>query len=299
MTIPKFNELFPYVLEELINGEELHIKEIKKRIKEKLELSEEEMNLLVPSGKVTYINDRIGWACSYLKMAGLLETPKRGIYVLSKLGNEYFNKYGFNIELSQVKNLIDKNKPEVIEIKSEPSTIEEETPEDQIHNAIINFNAQLADDILTEISNMSPRFFEKLVLDLLYAIGYGAKSENAIIKTPYTNDDGIDGMIKEDELGLDYIYIQAKRWATTVGQPEIQKFAGALSGVGARKGVFITTSDFSRKAIDYAKTYISSKIILIDGKRLTDLMISFGVGLTVEKEYKIQKIDKDYYDEEM
>ena len=178
---------------------------------------------------------------------------------------------------------------------------EELNPEEGIDEQFRLLNRSLKEEILDEIAQMSPLFFEKLVLDLLYAMGYGSRtSSDPIIRTPYVQDDGIDGTIKEDELGLNHIYVQAKRWTpgSTVGQHDIQRFVGALSGQNANKGIFITTSSFSRLAMNYAKIFGAFTVILIDGDQLTDLMIAFEVGLTTVKEYKVQRVDLDYFLEE-
>ena len=301
--LPTYDKFFPYVLESLKDGNPKKLKDIRKEIAQIMNLTEEQTTALLPSKTQSIFDNRTNWAAYYLKRAGILTTPQRGVYILSQEGIKYIEKNGYSIlktdleKYDSFKEFI-KPKDSVETINKENTGQEELTPEDKITDAINTLNQQLADELIEEIMSMSPIFFERLVLDLLYQMGYGGKRDNSIIHTSFSQDDGIDGLIKEDELGLDYIYIQAKRWSNVVGQPEIQKFSGALSGFAARKGVFITTSKFSSKAIDYAKTHPYSTMVLIDGKKLADLMITYGVGLSVEYEYRIQKIDSDYFNED-
>lgn len=305
MAIPAYDELFPYILRVLDNGSTMRLNLIRDKIALLLNLSDEDQKEMLPSGNQKTFDNRCNWAVVYLTKAGLLERPQRATYLLSSVGKAYIAEKGFNITLKDLqaydsfRDFININKND---IKSDLVALhheDDQTPDVQLSKAVNKINQSLADNLLTEIFNMSPLFFEKLVLDLLHKMGYGGKRDNVIIRTPYSQDDGIDGLIKEDELGLDYIYVQAKRWKDTVGQPVIQQFAGALSGKGAHKGVLITTSSFSSKAVTFAENHLASKIVLIDGEKLTDLMITYGVGLTVEYEYRIQKIDKDYFDEEI
>lgn len=302
--IPKHHEFFPHILEVLSDKKTYRLRDIRDRIAKMIDISEEDRQKLLPSKTQSIFDNRVNWACVYLKKAGVVDTPKRGQYLLTKRGEKVIDQKGFQItldDLNQFKSFrefigltesADENNGE----KDDDSV--DKTPEAQLYDAIEKINSQLSDEILSEIMSMSPVFFERLVLDLLRQMGYGGKDERSFIHTQYTQDDGIDGMIKEDELGLDYIYVQAKRWSSGVGQPEIQKFSGALSGKGATKGVFLTTSHFSKQAISYAENHHGSTIVLVDGRKLTDLMITYGVGLTTEYTYKLQKIDKDYFDED-
>lgn len=303
MAIPAYDELFPYVLRALKDGSAKQLKTIRDEMAVLLELTEEDFQDVLPSGRQRTYDNRSNWAVVYLTKAGLVERPKRATYILSEAGKKHIREKGTAVTLDDLHayesfRAFVKTEKKDPEYKTSTNHEEDQTPDMQIITAVNTINQSLADALLTEIFSMSPLFFENLVLDLLYKMGYGGRQNNAIVKTPYSHDDGIDGLIKEDELGLDYIYVQAKRWNNTVGQPEIQQFAGALSGKGARKGVMITTSSFSSKAMHFAENHSASRIVLIDGKKLTDLMIAYGVGLTVESEYRIQKIDKDYFDEE-
>lgn len=271
-----------------------------------MEFTDEEVNKRIKSGE-TVPSNRAGWAITYLNKAKAIERVKRGHYKITDRGHTLLNEYGKQLRrkhLESFKSFLDFQNisadPQDGEMKptDEPVSPDEITPEEQIDQAMNILQNELADEILNEIMEMSPYFFERLVLDLLFHMGYGGKNRDSFIHTRYGHDGGIDGLIKEDALGLDYIYIQAKRWKNTVTAPEIQKFSGALHGQGANKGVFITTSTFSRGAIDYAKRNISNRIVLIDGAQLAELMIIYEVGVTTKEIYKLQEIDLDYYTED-
>lgn len=306
MSVPKFYKFFPHILKELNDEKPYPLKEIRNRLEISMNMSDEQLSQLLPSKTQSKFDNRANWACYYLKRSGILKTPKRGIYQLTTVGREFINKNGFQITLSDldqfksfrefksIDRAISKDESEQVD------NLETSTPEDRINNSIEIIQEQLSDDLLELILELSPHFFERLVLDLLHSMGYGGKDKHNIIHTGYGADGGVDGLIKEDALGLEHIYVQAKRWRldSTVGRDEIQKFAGALSGKGARKGIFITTSSFSKQALVYAKNHQLSKIILVDGKQLTDLMVTYEVGLYTEATYKIQKIDRDYFDED-
>lgn len=305
MAIPSYNEFYPFILKILEDKKAYELSVIRDLIKKEMNLTKEDMSEMLPSNKQTVFANRVNWACVYLFKSGIIDRVKRGIYKITKMGEVFIIQNGYNIthnDLIKYESFrefinIDK-KPVKDKLKEEIEEIPDETPDMQIEEAFKVLNKQLSDEILNEIMQMSPIFFEKLVLDLLFEMGYGGKDKQRIIHTRYTQDDGIDGLIKEDELGLDYIYIQAKRWGGVVGQPQIQQFSGALSGKGAKKGIFITTSWYSKKAINYADTHQASRIILIDGEKLSKLMITYGVGLSTSYIYKLQKIDKDYYTED-
>lgn len=306
MNIPKFYEFFPYILEILDDNQAYPLREIRKKLSFRMNMTEEQLQKLLPSKVQSVFDNRANWACYYLKRAGILKTIKRGVYQITTVGQDYIKQNGFNISLIDLENFEDFVEFKSIDRSSNDVEVEKEevvdtsTPEDRINLSIARINQQLADDLLESIIEMSPHFFEKLVLDLLHTMGYGGKDADSILHTGYGPDGGIDGLIKEDALGLEHIYVQAKRWNTdsTVGAPEIQKFSGALSGLGARKGIFITTTSFSKQAIAYADIHQSIRIILIDGTDLAKLMLTYGVGLYTEVTYKIQKIDRDYFDED-
>lgn len=284
------------------DGSARQLSDLREKVASLMKISNENRAILLPSKTQSVFDNRCNWASYYLMRAGLLKRPKRGVYQITEVGSDYIrehNGYGITLEdLDRYESFLEFKKAKRQNGGGPGTAPPEETPEDQMNDAFQLINKRLADDILNELMNLSPIFFEKLVLDLLNKMGYGGKNEDAIIHTPISHDGGIDGLIKEDELGLDHVYVQAKRWTNPVHVPEIQKFAGALSGQGARKGVFITTSTFSKGAIEFANRHVLSKMVLVDGEKLAELMIIYGVGLSVEYEYKLQKIDRDYFDEE-
>lgn len=310
LNLPKFDEFYPDILEILKNKEVYRLSVLRDKIARKRNINDEERRKLLDSGTQSVYDNRIGWALTYLKKAGIIERPERAKYKISNRGLEYIKEKGIDINTKslnefeefrefQTINQENKNSNQLLNKEKEDQELDLNTPDEIMNHSFSKIQDQLSEDILTEIMNMSPLFFEKLVLDLLYEMGYGGKGEDRIIYTAASRDDGIDGLIKEDELGLEHIYVQAKRWKGTVGQPEIQKFSGALNGKGANKGVFITTSQFSKQAINFSETLLASKIVLIDGEKLTNLMITYGVGLFTKDTYKIQRIDTDYFNEEM
>ena len=295
-------------MEILNDGSPRTLKQIRNEVAQKRKFSEEELREMLPSQRQTLFHDRLNWAVQYLFQGGLLERPKRATYTLSSIGKEYITEKGFNITLDDLRQyerfrgFYHKEQNALDHEAATPNTIteSEETPEDLISRAQRMLNQQLSEDLMQEILAMDPIFFEKLVLDLLIAMGYGGKDETNIIRTPATGDGGIDGLIKEDELGLEYIYVQAKRWqpGRKVSRPDVQTFIGALSGQSARKGVFITTADFTAEARAFAENNKAGKVVLINGEELTRLMITYGVGLSTVSEYKIQIIDSDYFVDE-
>jgi len=271
-------------------------------LSEHFSLSEEERRELLPSGKQATFDNRVGWARTYLTKAGLLESPKRSTFNITPRGLKVLaEKPGaINVrfldqfpEFKAFRGLRrDKHKkPDIGDAGSSSAS-----PDDQIENAYQELRAELGAEILGTIKGCSPRFFEELVVDVISRMGYGGSHKETRQAIGGSGDEGIDGIIKEDRLGLDAIYLQAKRWEGIVGRPEIQKFAGALQGQRARKGIFITTSGFSREAREYV-LYIDSKIILIDGLRLVELMIDHGVGVSTEAIYEIKRIDLGYFTE--
>ncbi len=327
MALPKYDEMFPDVLKVLSDGKGKKVDTIRKEISQVRGLSQEELSELLPSNSGTVFNNRANWALQYLFQAGFIERPRRGVYQLSQEGKNYIEKNGYAITTDDLRKIdafnefqsrsrqgktneviedspntsLTPNKNEPIGKSKTPVDFPlDETPEVLIDGAQKLLHRKLSEDLMQAIMDMDPVFFEKLVLDLLIAMGYGGKDNANIIHTPASGDGGIDGLIKEDELGLDYIYVQAKRWAhgNQVSRPEVQKFVGALVGEGARKGVFITTSDFSVGAKEYARSNNAGKVVLINGAELTRLMITYGVGVSTVYQYKIQKVDMDYFIQE-
>jgi restriction system protein len=303
MSVPDFQSLFKPLLELAADGKEHHMKEAKKIIASKLHLSEADLEELLPSGTQRTFDNRVAWAKSYFVQAKIFMSPKRGYFIITDRGRELLQKGHERIDikmLNQYPEFVDfhtasKTTKENHEIP--PSDDHSKTPEELLQKAYRNIRNELASQLLEKIKSNTPKFFENLVVDLMVAMGYGGSRSDAGESLGRSGDEGIDGIIKEDRLGLDVIYLQAKKWDGAVGRPELQKFVGALHGKRARKGVFITTGIFTKDAIDYVKS-IDPKIILIDGKRLTEYMIDFNLGTTTSSIYEIKKIDTDYFEEE-
>lgn len=265
----------------------------------------EEKQVKTPNGKQLLYYNRIAWSISYLRTGGLIESPERGKYQISELGKKVLNNppekitIRFLKDLNSDKNLFEREKKE----KTEEEQIEyddEKTPDELIEEGHKRINQELSKILLQNIENASPYKFEEIVVELLIKMGYGDSDFNNGEVTSKSGDEGIDGIIKEDKLGLDKIYVQAKRWKkeTKIGRPEIQKFVGALDGQRAKKGIFITTASFSQEALNYANNTSNATVILIDGQKLTDLMIEYEAGVTVKETIKICKIDTDFFTEE-
>lgn len=303
MSIPDYQSILLPLLKFCGDQKEHSLREIIEAMAAEFALSTEERKQLLPSGQQPIFDNRVGWTRTYLKKAGLLESTKRASFQITQRGLDVVKQNLKEIDVKFLKQYPEfvkfqttkKEKNENIIIKSERS--EEETPQEIIENAYEKINFGLAQELLNLVKNCSPQFLEKLVVELLLKMGYGGSLKEAGAAIGQSGDGGIDGIINEDKLGLDVIYIQAKRWEATVGRPEIQKFVGALEGQRARKGIFITTSAFSKDAEDYVSN-IDKKIILIDGEDLAQLMIDYGVGVTSVTSYAIKRIDSDYFEEE-
>lgn len=297
MGLPKYYELYSPFLS-AINDDKIHtLKEIKNYIKNELNIKDNEISERLPSGNQTIYDNRISWTVTYLKKAGLIISPKRANFQITSEGKKLLES-GVNIT---DKLLADKY-PDFADFKDGKKIIENTsdyigqdivgTPQETFERVYKMINEQLADDLLTEIMNQSSMFFENLVVDLMKSMGYG---DGFVTKA--SGDGGIDGIIHEDKLGFNLIYIQAKRWNpnTTIGKPEIQKFAGAMMGPPkVEKGLFITTAKYSQGAKEFAD---AQHIILIDGKKLTELMIEYNIGVSIQKTYSIKRIDSDYFSE--
>ena len=306
MAIPTYQTLMLPVLKMAADGVEHKFSHAVEALADQFNLSTEERSELLPSGSQAVFNNRVGWARSYLKQAGLLTSPKRGFFAITQTGKELLATKLEKIDISVLEKY-----PEFIEFKNRKkdksgnetqvdiSTEQESnlTPEDALASAYKQLRSALESEVLSSVKETSPSFFERLVVDLLVKMGYGGSRQDAGKALGKSGDGGIDGIINEDRLGLDVIYIQAKRWEGSVGRPEIQKFAGALQGQRARKGVFITTSFFTKEAIEYA-ALIESKIILIDGAHLSRLMAEHNVGVSTVGQYEVKKLDSDYFDNE-
>lgn len=304
MAIPDFQSVMRPVLEAVSDGEAHVLADVRESVKEAFELSDEERKERLPSGNQTVINNRVGWARTYLNKAGLLTIPERGMVQITDRGRDALIKGPERISVSWLKQFPEfhdfhSQKPKPVSVSSEAveHDVEEATPDEQLASAHQSLMESLADEVLDSIRKASPSFFEKLVVDLMISMGYGGSRKEAGQATQATNDDGIDGIIKEDKLGLDTIYLQAKRWTNTVHRPEIDKFIGALTRQRARKGVFLTTSDFSSGARD-AAAGLDMKVVLIDGRELAQLMIENNLGVNVKDVYEVKQVDIDYFVEE-
>jgi restriction system protein len=302
MAVPDFQSFFKPLLEIAGDGKEHSMKEARELIAKRMNITEEDLKEILPSGTQTKFDNRIAWAKSYFVQAKVLESPRRGYFRITERGQDLLRKGHDRIDvklLNQYPEFVEfhtvKNAPTNDE--SQQDTLPLETPEETLQKAYQNIRNDLAAEILERIKVNSPQFFERLVVDIMVTLGYGGSRADAGKSIGQSGDEGIDGIIKEDRLGLDVIYLQAKRWDGTVGRPEIQKFVGALHGKRAKKGVFITTGKFSDDAIKYVES-IDPKVILLDGRTLTELMIDFGLGMTTTAKYEIKRIDSDYFTEE-
>lgn len=307
MAIPKFEDfLYPF-LYRLKDTDNVSIKDMKKSIIEHFHLSEEDCKLRTKSGSTNQLDDRLGWSRQWLRRALFIEIPQRGMYKITDRGTEYLKSH---TDLRQIDLM---KYPEFADFATSTGTIKkptskvvtesedaEHTPTEQMENAYQSIIKDLAADLLQKVSKQSAQFFERLVVDLLLKMGYGGSFSDAGMVTQYSHDDGIDGIIREDKLGLDKIYIQAKRYNTTniIGKPQIQQFVGALDEQKASKGVFITTSSYSSAARKYAEEKVSKKIVLIDGEELVRYMIQYNVGVSLKYVYEVKRIDSDYFEED-
>jgi len=299
MAIPDYQSFMLPLLKYAADNQEHSFNDAIDFLSKELNITDEERNYLLPSGTQFIVDNRIGWAKTYLLKAGLLESTRRGFFKITQKGLDYLknNPSDLNtkilMQFEEFKNFRNtrKSKEEKEDQYEKETTY---TPQEALEYGLSKINETLADDLINRIKQCSPSFFEKLVIDLLVKMGYGGSKQEAAQVIGKSGDEGIDGIIKEDKLGLDVIYVQAKRWENVVGRPEIQKFVGALAGQNANKGIFITTSYFTKDAEEYAKG-LSTKLILIDGKKLTDLMIEYNVGVSIIDTIQIKKIDSDYF----
>ncbi len=304
MPIPDYQSIMLPLLQLASDGLEHRFRDAVEKLEIDFSLTEEEKNELLPSGSQAVFRNRVGWARTYLKQAGLLTATKRGYFTISDTGHTLLSTNPKKIDLDLLGTY-----DTFLEFKSRKrsggsatssdsptQSTSDETPEDALASAYRTLRRDVEHEILDQVMSASPAFFEQLVVDLLVKMGYGGNRQDAARAVGKSGDGGIDGIINEDQLGLDVIYIQAKRWENNVGRPELQKFAGALQGQRARKGIMITTAGFTSDAIEYCKT-INTRIILIDGERLASLMVDFGIGVSTVGTYEIKKIDSDYFDE--
>lgn len=302
--IPDYQSLMLPLLKQVSDRQEHKYRDLIEKLASEFQLTDEERKELLASGTQAIFDNRVGWAKTYLKKAGLLDSPKRATFVITDTGLATLAKNPDRIDakyLKQFPSFIEFQNASRNDTEEEVSTQEpnEQTPEENLDKAYQRIRKSLASELLNKVVDLSPTFFERLVVELLVKMGYGGSIKDAGKAIGKSGDEGIDGTIKEDKLGLDIIYIQAKRWkpGNVVGRPELHKFVGALAGQGAKKGIFITTSNFTREAIEYTPKN-ETKIVLIDGEQLAQLMIDYNLGCTTQQIYELKKIDSDYFGEE-
>ena len=308
MAIPDYQSLMLPLLAIAAEGE-TRVPVAAQIVADRLGLSLDERDEMLPSGKQRLLNNRVHWAKFYMSKAGLIDSPKRGVFTASTAGKKLLATNPARIDVETLKRFPaftkfynqtddyatahDQVHVAILAVTSDV------TPEEQIDAAYAVLAKALNADLLIRVLEQSPSFFERLIVELLVAMGYGGSHEDAARQLGKSGDGGIDGVIDEDRLGLDRIYVQAKRYApgSGIGRPEVQGFVGSLVGIGASKGVFVTTSAFSKQALDYAKS-LQQRVILIDGARLTELMVEFGVGVRISRVIEVKRLDEDFFSDE-
>lgn len=310
MSIPDYQALMLPLLKRAALGE-TRVLDAEKQLGEEFNLTPDERAQLLPSGRQRVLHNRAHWAKFYLMKAGLVSFPRRGTFVATEAGRNLLARKPSQIDIELLRqyppfeefyrgdHAASELSPATSAPTPIPSTLPSSTPEEQIEKAFITLQSALRADLLQRIWQNSPSFFEELIIDLLVKMGYGGSRPDAAAQLGRSGDGGVDGVINEDRLGLDRIYIQAKRYSeeNAVGRPAVQNFVGSLVGLGATKGVFVTTSTFSREASEYAR-HLRERVILIDGRRLGELMIEHSVGVRLNRAIEFKKIDEDYFDEE-
>ncbi len=300
MAIPDFQSIMLPLLSLAADGKEHRYRDAVEKLADSFGLPEDERKALLPSGVDKIFSNRVGWAKTFLMKAGLIDSTRRGFFRITDRGHDVLRQKPKRVDmrfLSQFPEYkefraIKHGKAKVASKGVDDS--EAQTPEEQLESAHQNLRSSLANEVLQQLKASPAALFEKIVVELLVKMGYGGSRKDAGEAIGKSGDEGIDGIIKEDRLGLDIIYIQAKRWKDAVGRAEIQKFVGALDGKHANKGIFITTAEFHDSAQDYVKT-ISKKIVLIDGEELAQFMIDNGIGVTPVASFEVKKIDLDYF----
>ncbi|GJD59498.1 restriction endonuclease [Methylobacterium dankookense] len=308
MTVPNYQSLMLPVLR-LAASAEMRVPEAADRVANELNLSNDEREEMLPSGKQRLLHNRIHWAKFYLAKAGLIDSPARGKFVASQEGRSLLATSISEINIETLKSY-----PTFLAFYSrgmlpgassegpakQAAAVSMATPEEQIDEAAEVLHSAMKAELLQRILANGPAFFERLIVDLLVGMGYGGTHEDAARRLGKSGDGGVDGIINEDRLGLDRIYVQAKRYSPQiiVGRPEVQGFVGSLVGLGASKGVFVTTSSFSSPAIDYV-LHIPQRIVLIDGERLSDLMVEHGIGVRDSRIISVKRIDEDFFDDDL
>jgi restriction system protein len=299
MLIPSFQEITLPLLRIASDGKVRSLADTRQQLAESFGLTEVEQGELLPSGRQGRFANRVAWAKVYLQRTGLLASPGRGRFEITQRGRDVLANPPARIDIKFLQQF-----PEFAEFRSrrqdpaspQPDVDAAETPEEVLEAAYRSIRVRLASDLVDRVKACSPRFFEQLVVELLLKMGYGGAGAGMGEAIGKAGDEGIDGIIAEDRLGLELVYLQAKRWEGTVGRPEVQKFVGALHGRRARKGVFITTGTFSAEAIAYVRT-IDPKVALIDGEQLAEFMIDFNVGVAADRTFEVKRVDSDYFEE--
>jgi restriction system protein len=303
--IPDYQSLMLPLLKLVSDKKEHNYRDIIEKLALEFNITDQERKELLASGNQAIFDNRVGWAKTYLKKAGLLESPKRATFIITDKGIQTLNTNPDRIDAKYLRqfpsflefqniNRNDNDTDEIVQVE-----ISAQTPEENLDKAYQRIRKSLASELLNKVVELSPTFFERLVVELLVKMGYGGSIKDAGKAIGKSGDEGIDGTIKEDKLGLDIIYVQAKRWkpGNVIGRPELHKFVGALAGQGAKKGIFITTSNFTKEALEYTPKN-ETKIVLIDGEQLAQLMIDYNLGCTSQQIYEIKKIDSDYFGED-
>ncbi len=303
--IPDFQTLMRPLLELHADGSEHVNRDLVNTLAVQFALTEEERREMLPSGRAKTFDNRVGWAKTYISNAELIAAPRRGISVISEKGRRLLNEHDGPINLrvlaewGAARPAKDRKRTDLSPVE-QPNLVDvsqsSETPEEALENAYQKIRSDVEQEMIARILANPPDFMERVIVDLIVKMGYGGNRKDAGEAIGRSGDEGIDGIIKEDPLGLDIIYLQAKRYEGTVGRPDVQKFAGALQGQRAKKGIFITTSAFSKEAKDFAAK-IDTKIILIDGPMLGRLMFDHGIGVSVSTAYEVKRVDADYFEE--
>jgi restriction system protein len=300
MTIPAFQQIMLPLLQLLEDKQEHSLRQVIDSLTNQFNLTQEEQHDLLPSGKQAIFDNRVGWARTHLKKAGLIEPTRRGFFRITDRGLQVLKQRPAKIDVKFLDQFEEFREFRTVSREKPTESGDEEpetTPEEALANAYQHLKNNLASELLQQLKTSSPTQFENIVIDLLVSMGYGGSRKEAAKAIGRSGDEGIDGIINQDRLGLDVIYVQAKKWEGIVGRPEIQKFAGALQGQHAKRGIFITTSDFSKEAVDFASR-VDNKIILLDGDTLVQHMIEHNIGVTPSVKYEVKKIDLDYFTEE-
>lgn len=303
--VPTFDKFLYPVLKTLSDGREHTLKDLTKSLIGEFSLNDADINETVKSGVESKLHNRMQWATTYLNKAGLVTRPMRGVNKITKLGQELLKKGILDItprylsdHYPDFNNFATGNKKKGDVNVDKVIVNQDKTPSEVMDEAFDEIKSSLASELLNHVKEQSPQFFEKMVVQLLMAMGYGGSLEDAGTVTQLSHDEGIDGIIKEDKLGLDAIYIQAKKYDKGfIGRPEIQKFVGALSGQGATKGIFITTSSFTKEAMEFKSKAVGVKMVLVDGEQLCNLMIDYNIGVSPKQTFEIKRIDTDFFDE--